>query len=97
MNTKAIGAASEVIFRALSRDGVVPATIAVALEANGLLAGPEAAELTRGLRSAADALRTQLEIAERRNTDLAEQLEERTRQLNGLLDTLSYDEKAVPA
>ena len=39
---------------------------------------------------------TKLEIAERRNADLADQLEERTRQLNGLLDSLSFDERAVP-
>lgn len=31
------------------------------------------------------------------NADLAEQLAERTRQLNGLLDAIGFDEKAVPA
>ncbi|MFJ8016184.1 hypothetical protein [Streptomyces sp. NPDC096339] len=40
---------------------------------------------------------TKLEIAERRNTDLADQLDERTRQLSGLLSVLDFDEKAVPA
>jgi len=38
-----------------------------------------------------------LEIAERRNADLADQLAERTRRLNGLLDAIGFDEKAVPA
>ncbi|MCY0916972.1 hypothetical protein OS965_02125 [Streptomyces sp. H27-G5] len=40
---------------------------------------------------------TKLGIVERRNVDLAEQLAERTRQVNGLIDSLSFDEKAVPA
>jgi hypothetical protein len=70
MNTKAIGAASEVICRAMSKDRL-PATIAVALDANGLLAGPEVAALTRELRAEVDELRTQLEIAERQNAELA--------------------------
>lgn len=42
-------------------------------------------------------LRIQLGIAERRNADLANQLEERSRQLDGVLDNLGFDEKAVPA
>lgn len=37
-----------------------------------------------------------LGIAERQNDDLVELLVERTRQLNGLLDSLSFDEKAIP-
>jgi hypothetical protein len=41
--------------------------------------------------------RTKLKIAERRNGELADQLDERTRQLNGLLGVLDFDEKAVPA
>ncbi|MFE2326079.1 hypothetical protein ACFXD5_19490 [Streptomyces sp. NPDC059385] len=41
-------------------------------------------------------LDAKLQIAETRNADLADQLEERTRQLNGLLDSLSFDERAVP-
>ncbi|MFF4644910.1 hypothetical protein [Streptomyces sp. NPDC001389] len=96
MNAQSISAAAEVICRAMSKN-TVPATIAVALESKGLLISPDAVALLQGLRAEADALRAKLEIAERRNADLAEQLEERTRQLNGLLDTLSYDEKAVPA
>jgi len=72
MNTRAIGAASEVIFRALSREGVVPATIAVALDANGLLAGPDAAAETLALRAHIAELQTQLEIAERRNRELTQ-------------------------
>jgi hypothetical protein len=40
---------------------------------------------------------TNLATAERRNGELADQLAERTRQLNGLLDALSFDEKVVPA
>lgn len=42
-------------------------------------------------------LRIKLEIAERQTVELDERLTERTRQLNGLLDSLSFDEKAVPA
>lgn len=39
----------------------------------------------------------ELSIAEGRNRDLAEQLAQRNRQLNGLIEVLGYDEKAVPA
>jgi hypothetical protein len=40
-----------------------------------------------------------LEIVERRNEELADQLAERTRQLNGLIEAFGrdFDEKAVPA
>jgi chromosome segregation ATPase len=42
---------------------------------------------------------TKLEIAERRNEELADQLAERTKQLNGLIEAFGrdFDEKAVPA
>ncbi|MFE2164820.1 hypothetical protein ACFXB3_07070 [Streptomyces sp. NPDC059447] len=97
MNTKAIGAAAEVIFRAMSRNGVVPATIAVALDANGLLSGPDAAEQTMSLRSEIAELRIQLATAERQNAELDERLAERDHQLDTLLEGAGFDEKAVPA
>jgi hypothetical protein len=74
VNTKAIGAASEAICRAMSRDRL-PATIAVALDAHGLLAGPDSAALTRELQAEVDELRTKLEIAERQNAELANENE----------------------
>ncbi|MFF3619997.1 hypothetical protein [Streptomyces sp. NPDC002467] len=41
-------------------------------------------------------LDAKLRIAEGQTRDRDEQLTERTRQLNGLLDSLSFDERAVP-
>ncbi|GAA3384371.1 hypothetical protein [Streptomyces racemochromogenes] len=98
MNTKAIGAAAEVICRAMTRskNGVVPATIAVALEANGLLAGPEATAETAMLRATIEELQVQLEICERHNADLDERLAERDHQLDTLLQGAGFDERAVP-
>jgi hypothetical protein len=92
VNTKAIGAAAEVIFRAMSKTGVVPATIAVALDANNLLAGPDvAAEIAE--------LRIQLATAERQARELDERLAERDEQIAGLLADevdLSDDQPGVP-
>lgn len=51
MNTKAIGAASEVICRAMAKNTVVPATIALALDASGLLNTVDAAEELVRLRA----------------------------------------------
>ncbi|WP_327300431.1 hypothetical protein [Streptomyces goshikiensis] len=86
MNTKAIGAASQVIFKAMTRNGVVPATIAVALDANGLLAGPDAAVETTALRA--------------RLAELESVLAERDEQIAYLLadePTLDDDQPGVPA
>lgn len=93
MNAKAIGAASQVICAAMGKNRV-PATIAVALDAKGLLAGPDVAAETLSLRAQVTELQAQLATAERQNRDLDERLLERTAQLNGLLEV---DEKAVPA
>lgn len=99
MNTKAIGAAAEVIFRALAKDGVVPATVAVALDANGLLAGPDAAAETLALRAHIAELRSQLTTSERQARELDERLAERDEQIASLLHgaDADFDEQAVPA
>lgn len=99
MNTKAIGAAAEVIFRAMARNGVVPATIAVALDANGLLAGPDVAAETTTLRAQIEELRIQLGVAERQADELDSTLAERDVQIAGLLASevdLSDDQPGVP-
>ncbi|MER7507015.1 hypothetical protein ABTX82_01500 [Streptomyces lavendulae] len=97
MNTRAIGAASEVIFRALSREGVVPAMVAVALDAHGLLAGPDVTAETNALRAQIAELEGKLQVAERQNAELDERLAERDHQLDTLLQGAGFDEKAVPA
>ncbi|MFF5703465.1 hypothetical protein ACFY7H_13290 [Streptomyces sp. NPDC012794] len=63
MNTRAIRAASEVIFRAMEKKSMVPATIALALDATGMLASPEEATTVVTLRATIEELSARLEIA----------------------------------
>ncbi|MFD5419431.1 hypothetical protein ACFWJT_15580 [Streptomyces sp. NPDC127069] len=100
MNTKAIGAAAAVICRAMGRPSAVPATIALALDANGMLASPHESTSVVMLRATIEELRVQLETAERQNRELDERLAERDEQIAGLLadePTLDDDQPGVPA
>lgn len=58
---------------------------------------PQLLALVTELRAELTEANVKLEIAERQTVELDERLAERSRQLNGLLDSLSFDEKAVPA
>jgi ABC-type transporter Mla subunit MlaD len=54
------------------------------------------ADVVPGLIAELTEVTIKLETAERQNAELDERIAERTRQLNGLLDSLSFDEKSVP-
>lgn len=58
---------------------------------------PQLLALVTELRAELTEANVKLKIAERQTVELDERLAERSRQLNGLLDSLSFDEKAVPA
>jgi hypothetical protein len=56
-----------------------------------------AGNLAMEIADAPDNIRQLFASVDQLRAELDERLAERTRQLNGLLDSLSFDEKAVPA